>query len=282
VQLSLKALLDKACFGCYDFVYLRIDFKSACNVGYAFINFTDMQGMLRMVDELEHRTWYGYRSAKAAEVSYATIQGKEALVQKFRNSSVMQETPFCRPRLFFSKDDVVTPANIRDIGTQLDFPRPDNPAKLQRSMDSARTVGLYPPHGAGATNDHRNRASAYDRGTPRDLVQSAAAMSSPQYGSPFSYQHVPGHVKRIIEVWYNQTYASDHRCTIPYDYIPMPFVAQYFAMTPYTANIMPPPVQNPGVIGRPHVSPNSYSARAVPVYAAAPGRPRGLYHQNGY
>lgn len=33
--------LNKTHANTYDFVYLRMDFKNKCNVGYAFINFID-------------------------------------------------------------------------------------------------------------------------------------------------------------------------------------------------------------------------------------------------
>jgi hypothetical protein len=106
--MALKNILDKFAFGTYDFVYLRIDFKSGCNVGYAFINFADANGMLSLIDRMERRLWPGFNSDKTAEISYATIQGREALVQKFRNSSVMQETPYCRPRLMYTLVDADT------------------------------------------------------------------------------------------------------------------------------------------------------------------------------
>ncbi|KAF2275133.1 uncharacterized protein EI97DRAFT_443383 [Westerdykella ornata] len=70
--------------------------------GYAFVNFSDMNGRIALIENIEHRQWKGFRSSKAAEISYATIQGKEALIAKFRNPSVMQETPSCCPRIFVS------------------------------------------------------------------------------------------------------------------------------------------------------------------------------------
>ena len=277
--MSLKGILDNVCFGCYDFIYLRIDFKSACNVGYAFINFTDMQGMLKLVDKIEHKTWPGYRSAKAAEVSYATIQGKEALIQKFRNSSVMQETPFCRPRLFVCKQDSVTVGNIRLTGTELEFPRPDNQAKLQRSMDSARTVGLYPPHGSGSINDHRNRSSVYDRGTPRDIVQSMSTLSIASHNGPAPYQQVPANVKSSIEFWYNQMYGGDHRCPVPYEYIPVHSISQYFTLSAYRGNIGSPQQLTPGVIGRPPLTPQGSNFRGQ-MYPTS--RTHGNFRYGGF
>ncbi|CAJ0750717.1 3173_t:CDS:10 [Entrophospora sp. SA101] len=70
--------------GQYDFVYLRIDFKNKCNVGYAFINFTS-------VDD------------KRCELSYANVQGKKALIEKFKSSRVMDEQPEYRPMIFYTK-----------------------------------------------------------------------------------------------------------------------------------------------------------------------------------
>jgi hypothetical protein len=234
----------------YDFMYLRIDFKSGCNVGYAFINFADVAGMIALIDRIEGRSWVAFRSSKAAEISYATIQGREALVQKFRNSSVMQETPFCRPRLFLTYIDAEVLNQLRSTGTEQNFPRPDNLSKLQRSMDSARSVGLYPPHGFSGVTEHRNRDSAYDRGTPRDMIQ-AAMNHARQNAEPAPFEGLSSTQKRNVEMWYSYTYGLGHFGLIPFNYIPLTHVGQYFAgqavSSPVAANY-------PGVIGGPAMS----------------------------
>ncbi|KAL6704566.1 hypothetical protein ACN47E_008076 [Coniothyrium glycines] len=256
--LSLKALLDDVCFGTYDFVYLRIDFKSGCNVGYAFINFSDVHGMIALIDSIEGRPWAGFKNcSKSAEISYATIQGREALVQKFRNSSVMQETPFCRPRLFYTYIDADAMCQLRKTGTEQSFAYPDNLSKLQRSMDSARSIGLYPPHGLSNITEHRTRASAYDRGTPRDMMQAAGHFAR-QRAAPVPVAGLTDNHKRAIETWYTNCYGLGHIGRIPFDYIPLTHVAKYLAQ-----HAGPVPV--PGVIGAP------VNATFVPGTATGPG-----------
>ncbi|OAL50944.1 hypothetical protein IQ07DRAFT_610875 [Pyrenochaeta sp. DS3sAY3a] len=244
--MSLKTILDTVCFGTYDFLYLRIDFTSGNGVGYAFINFSDVQGMISLIDQVEGRLWAGYNSNKAAEISYATIQGREALIQKFRNSSVMQETPFCRPRLFLTFADPLSTNQIRRIGTEQAFPRPDNMSKLQRSMDSARSIGLYPPHGGSTLAQHRNRVSAFDRGSPRD-VQSMGHYGSRmvQPGEQFTLAHLPtvtAATKRDIEVWYANTIGTP-TMRYRFDNIPLPFISSYLNAHPEAYQM------SPGIIG---------------------------------
>ncbi|KAG9298308.1 hypothetical protein G9A89_002796 [Geosiphon pyriformis] len=102
-QEMLLETLDETHKFQYDFVYLRMDFKNRCNVGYAFINFV-------------------------CELAYANIQGKKALVEKFRNSSIMDELPEYRPKIFFSKGP--------SRGKEQSFPPPDDFQGKWRSLTS--------------------------------------------------------------------------------------------------------------------------------------------------
>ncbi|KFX90215.1 hypothetical protein V490_06568 [Pseudogymnoascus sp. VKM F-3557] len=158
-QKMLKGIIDETSFGCYDFMYLRIDFANNCNVGYAFINFEDPWHIIDFVEARAGQRWNRYNSDKVAEVSYATIQGKDCLVQKFRNSSVMLEEPAFRPKIFRA-------GRHPDAGQEEDFPLPDNASKMRRSVENAEHVGLYAPRaGQHYRDEQRRRRSQYDRGT---------------------------------------------------------------------------------------------------------------------
>ncbi|KAF2457178.1 RNA recognition motif 2, partial [Lineolata rhizophorae] len=91
--MQLKALLDRIIPGKYDFLYLRMDFRSRQNVGYAFIN---LQSAVFIEDlyVIHGRTWtVGMPSmtTKVCMLCYATIQGRDGLIENFRNSAVMLE-----------------------------------------------------------------------------------------------------------------------------------------------------------------------------------------------
>ncbi|PWA44346.1 Nucleotide-binding, alpha-beta plait [Artemisia annua] len=70
----------------YDFVYLPIDFMNKCNVGYGFVNMTSPEATWRLYKAFHHQNWEVFNSKKICEVSYARLQGIEALKEHFKNS----------------------------------------------------------------------------------------------------------------------------------------------------------------------------------------------------
>ncbi|KAK4143870.1 meiosis protein mei2 [Dichotomopilus funicola] len=161
-QAMLKRIIDESSWGKYDFMYLRIDFANDCNVGYAFINFVDPLDIIDFVNARGNQRWNCFKSDKIAEISYATIQGKDCLVQKFRNSSVMLEAPHYRPKLYFTSNG----PRPELAGQEEPFPEPDNQSKMKRSCENAEHVGLFTPNaGQHFRDEQRRRRSQYDRGT---------------------------------------------------------------------------------------------------------------------
>ncbi|KAK9076193.1 hypothetical protein SSX86_004526 [Deinandra increscens subsp. villosa] len=70
----------------YDFIYLPIDFMNKCNVGYGFVNMTSPEATMRLYKAFHHQNWEVFNSKKICEVSYARLQGLEALKEHFKNS----------------------------------------------------------------------------------------------------------------------------------------------------------------------------------------------------
>lgn len=98
----LLAAIDESHRGTYDFIYLPIDFKNKCNVGYAFINMINPDNIVPFYKTFHGKRWEKFNSEKVASLAYARIQGKSALVAHFQNSSLMNEDKRCRPILFHS------------------------------------------------------------------------------------------------------------------------------------------------------------------------------------
>ncbi|GFQ02429.1 protein terminal ear1 homolog [Phtheirospermum japonicum] len=78
----------------YDFLYLPMDFRKKDNLGYAFVNFTTSVAAQKFKDILQNYKWatfycHGRRftSNKVCDITWARVQGLEALIKRFRDSS---------------------------------------------------------------------------------------------------------------------------------------------------------------------------------------------------
>ncbi|KAI0633340.1 RNA recognition motif 2-domain-containing protein [Trametes polyzona] len=132
---DLFEFINRVCPRRFDFMYLRMDFKNGCNVGYAFVNFITVQDLLHFAKTQLGVKWNMYSSEKVLQMCYATYQGKESLVEKFKNSSVMDEREAWRPKIFYSD------------GPNQGLPEPFPPAThLRRKERSQNNRGaLYVP-----------------------------------------------------------------------------------------------------------------------------------------
>lgn len=83
--------------GMYDFLYLPIDFKNKCNLGYAFVNFTDSKSAADFYEAFHNQRWSEFNSKKVCEITYGRVQGIKNLVQHFKNSRFPCSDPACLP-----------------------------------------------------------------------------------------------------------------------------------------------------------------------------------------
>ncbi|XP_075488741.1 protein MEI2-like 2 isoform X1 [Primulina tabacum] len=141
----LLGAIDETHKGTYDFLYLPIDFKNKCNVGYAFINMVSPSHIVTFYEVFNGKKWEKFNSEKIASLAYARIQGKAGLVSHFQNSSLMNEDKRCRPIIFQSEGqgtsylDSYPSGNLNVFirqpdgsyaGDSLDSPKDDSDEKL--------------------------------------------------------------------------------------------------------------------------------------------------------
>ncbi|KZV29658.1 protein terminal ear1 [Dorcoceras hygrometricum] len=118
-QKLLLNMLDNHCIHCneqiadgddqplssYDFVYLPIDFINKCNVGYGFVNMTSPEAALRLYKAFHHQSWEVFNSRKICDVTYARLQGLEALREHFKNSKFPKDAEEYMPVVFMPPRD---------------------------------------------------------------------------------------------------------------------------------------------------------------------------------
>jgi len=128
----MEQLYDDGFKGELDFIYLPIDFKNKCNVGYAFLNFRTPEACAAFAAAYHlsntREKLPGFNSKKVCEVSAARFQGRQENVRRLQASAVMAELsghPDWLPMLF------------DEDGKAVEFPVPEDAPK-DISMRSGR------------------------------------------------------------------------------------------------------------------------------------------------
>jgi len=86
----LLELLDSEGFaGTYDFLYLPSDFRSTSGLGYAFVNFPSIDDAERFRQHFSGFNRWCRASDKVCEVTWSSLQGLDAHIERYRNSPVM-------------------------------------------------------------------------------------------------------------------------------------------------------------------------------------------------
>ncbi|XP_031477251.1 protein terminal ear1 [Nymphaea colorata] len=167
-QKLLLNMLDQHCISCneqivddgqdddseppssYDFVYLPIDFKNKCNVGYGFVNMTSPKATLRLHKAFHKQPWEAFNSRKICEVTYARLQGLDALKEHFKNSKFACDTDEYLPVIFSPPRDGMELSEPMAIGGHTSKGRQRVP-QSPLATTSLPTNGKRPPAAAATT-----------------------------------------------------------------------------------------------------------------------------------
>jgi hypothetical protein len=115
-NVSREKLLDimnaEGFVGCYDFVYLPLDFKNMVGLGYSFVNLVDTEVAKRFYLHFSGFSGWGLQSEKVCEVTWSdALQGKDAHIERYMNSPVMHHSmpDSCKPMIFKDGEAILFP-----------------------------------------------------------------------------------------------------------------------------------------------------------------------------
>jgi len=149
---GLVSQLDEDFVGEYDFLYVPIDFKNKCNMGYAFVNFRTAAAYARFTEAFDgvavSTCLPGLNSRKVCEVTPARVHGFEENVRRLRSSKVMLELAANHPEwmpLIFDTEGVAQPF----LGEQEDG------ARAFRALPAASASRRPPQHRPATGRRHQ-------------------------------------------------------------------------------------------------------------------------------
>jgi len=119
---QLIELIDQKGFkDCYNLVYLPMDFKTKVGLGYAFVDLITNQDAHAFSKLFHGFSDWLMSSEKVCEVTWSSLQGIDAHVERYRNSPVMHE----------SVPDDFRPVLLKD-GERVPFPKPTKMVRAPR------------------------------------------------------------------------------------------------------------------------------------------------------
>ncbi|KAJ5559121.1 hypothetical protein N7461_003093 [Penicillium sp. DV-2018c] len=134
--MQVMEVVNRTSRGAYDFLYLRMEWRAHVNFGYAFVNFVDPLDIIDLYTAIAGKKWPGVQFAEdPVKICYAMVQGKDNLVNRFRNSNVMTRPHDERPKLFHTSGPLA--------GSEAPFPSPNDRNRLRRSVASTAQHGVY-------------------------------------------------------------------------------------------------------------------------------------------
>ncbi|XP_073100779.1 protein terminal ear1 homolog isoform X2 [Elaeis guineensis] len=146
-------------YSAYDFVYLPIDFNNKCNVGYGFVNLTSPEAAYRLYKAFHKQPWEVFNSRKICQVTYARLQGLEALKEHFKNSKFACDNDEYMPVIFSPPRDgrqLTDPFPIGGRGpvalTKRVVDRMRRASEHLAASEAAAAVAPPPSDGGGASS----------------------------------------------------------------------------------------------------------------------------------
>lgn len=110
-QQQMVSVLRNAGFeGSFDFFYLPCDFRNKCNLGYAFVNFCTSRAGARLFREFHQKRWDEQSSRKICEVTFARVQGREALIEHFKGAKFPSDDADLQPLVYTQREGDVASA----------------------------------------------------------------------------------------------------------------------------------------------------------------------------
>ncbi|KAK1408703.1 hypothetical protein QVD17_40701 [Tagetes erecta] len=179
-QKLLLNMLDSHCIHCneqiiggddgdqplssYDFVYLPIDFVNKCNVGYGFVNMTSPEATMRLYKAFHHQNWEVFNSKKICEVSYARLQGLDALKEHFKNSRFPAAAEEYMPVVFEPPRDGQSPTKTIPIVGRSITPSENDEVCLTESEGCNSNVTIVEEEDVDTDDSKAAAASGSDGG----------------------------------------------------------------------------------------------------------------------